>query len=134
MFHADISKKVRRAFSLIELMVVIIGILSAIGTSIYTTYKGRATVVVIFNLVQAFQEQLTLYYQRTDTVPLSANSFYFQGAGLTAGANVPINANNISTMNYMSGNLSGGNVSGYRNLCQPDALVLICNTFGVTQR
>jgi type IV pilus assembly protein PilA len=99
----------QKAFSLIELMVVIaiIGLIAAIAVPAYTAYSTRATVTAAFNVLAGWQEALVVRYQQTGVLPASGN---FGGNTITAGSSAAtVNFAGINTIQYK--NLSSLSIS-----------------------
>jgi type IV pilus assembly protein PilA len=98
----------KRAFSLIELMVVIaiIGLLSAIAIPMYSQYTTRAYVETAIPVMQGIISQLEKSYESTGAYP---NSITFSNnLTITSGNWTSVNFGNIDyVVYYLSSDLKG---------------------------
>lgn len=92
-------KNKTKSFSIVELMVimVILGILSAVAVPIYKVHVTKARVVKAYPIMENLRRKIIEYYELNGAWPPSIT---FEGVTLNAGDWATINVNPIKNINY----------------------------------
>lgn len=108
----------QKAFSLIELMVVvaIIAIISSIAIPNYQNYVNRAKVTQMISMIDTCQASLYQFYVANGSFPAGTQTVFCQGVNLTAGASSSSKIPNNDSTSKIS--VSYSLISGTNNIAR----------------